>query len=183
MGDYGMQSAVQAPLGVKTRRVGHIRLMSRDPSAYSKLSLELLDKVPAYVTPAVQNALEHRQAVELACERERNIDLDARTRELERLPTAENPFIATVSPGPQTADHRTARPYSEDSASIVEVHRGSPVCAHKQLSPGFTSRVQKDKLLRRNDAIIRQGAAQSQNSDSDAQKKGNHGFPGVISPL
>ena len=97
MGDYGMQSAVQAPLGVETRRVGHIRLMSRDPSAYSKLSLELLDKVAAYVTPAVQNALEHRQAVELAGERERIIDLDARNRELERLSEAKNRFIATVS--------------------------------------------------------------------------------------
>lgn len=97
MGCDGMLSAVQAPLGVESRRVGHIRLMSRRPSAYSKLSMELLNKVAAYVTPAVQNALEHRQAIELAHERERVVDLDARNQELERLSDAKNRFIATVS--------------------------------------------------------------------------------------
>ncbi|MBT6680654.1 MAG: GAF domain-containing protein [Chloroflexi bacterium] len=92
-----MNSAVQAPLGVEKRRLGHIRLLSSRQSAYSNLSLQLLDKVVAYVTPAVQNALEHRQALELAKERERVSDLDARNQELERLSEAKNRFIATVS--------------------------------------------------------------------------------------
>jgi signal transduction histidine kinase len=92
-----MQSAVQAPLGTETRRVGHIRLMSNRPSAYSGHTLDLLEKVVAYVTPAGQNALEHRQALELARERERIVDLDARNQELERLSEAKNRFISTVS--------------------------------------------------------------------------------------
>jgi signal transduction histidine kinase/GAF domain-containing protein len=95
--DDSLQSAVQAPLGVKTRRLGHIRLLSRRPSAYSQHALDLLGKVVAYVTPAVQNALEHRQALELARERERIVDLDARNQELERLTEAKNQFISTVS--------------------------------------------------------------------------------------
>lgn len=95
--EYGMQSGVQASLGVESHRVGHIRLLSSQPSAYSALSMELLDRVVAYVTPAVQNALEHRQALELAKERERVIDLDARNQELERLSESKNRFISTVS--------------------------------------------------------------------------------------
>ena len=78
--DDRMQSAIQASLGTEARRVGHIRLSSSLPAAYSPLSLELLNKVVAYVTPAVQNALEHRQALELAKERERVEDLDARNQ-------------------------------------------------------------------------------------------------------
>ncbi|MDA1257194.1 MAG: ATP-binding protein [Chloroflexi bacterium] len=95
--DDRFRSAVQAPLGVETRRVGHIRLMSGQDAEYSNLSLELLNKVATYVTPAVQNAVEHRQTLELAQARERVIDLDARNRELERLSEAKSRFIATVS--------------------------------------------------------------------------------------
>ena len=92
-----MQSAVQAPLGIETRRVGYIRLMSNQASAYSGHNLDMLEKVVTNVTPAVQNALEHRQALELARERERIVDLDARNQELERLSEAKNRFISTVS--------------------------------------------------------------------------------------
>jgi signal transduction histidine kinase len=57
----------------------------------------MLERVATYLTPAVQNALEHRREKNLAEERERSLILNHENRELQRLSEAKSQFLTTVT--------------------------------------------------------------------------------------
>jgi signal transduction histidine kinase/putative methionine-R-sulfoxide reductase with GAF domain len=94
----GAESLAEVPLGTEaTGPLGYLGLMSRRSEAYSGRDLEFLKLVGSQVTPAVQNALAHEQALRLAEAREREARLEARSRELEDVSTAKTQFLSVVS--------------------------------------------------------------------------------------
>ena len=95
--DGRLSAMVTASLGSRNHLLGYIRLRSNRTGAYDERSAELLERVATYLTPAVQNALEHRQAIRLAQERERSLVLDHENRELQRVNEANSRFLSTVS--------------------------------------------------------------------------------------
>ncbi|MCH7643063.1 MAG: GAF domain-containing protein, partial [Chloroflexi bacterium] len=95
--DGRLRAAVTVPLGSRDRHLGYIRLRSDTGDAYDERSTEMLERVAHSLTPAIQNALEHRQAMRLAQERERSLVLDHENRELQRTNEANSRFLSTVS--------------------------------------------------------------------------------------
>ena len=95
--DGRLRAAVTVPLGSRDRHLGYIRLRSDTGDAYDERSTEMLERVAHSLTPAIQNALEHRQEMRLAQERERSLVLDHENRELQRTNEANSRFLSTVS--------------------------------------------------------------------------------------
>lgn len=95
--DGRLDSLVQASLGSRVNHLGYIRLRSNAADAYDQRSREMLEHVATYLTPAIQNALDHQQAIHLAEERERSLMLDIENQELQRSNEAKNQFLETVT--------------------------------------------------------------------------------------
>ncbi|MEX0926130.1 MAG: GAF domain-containing sensor histidine kinase [Dehalococcoidia bacterium] len=94
----GLKSWMEAPIGAEAAgAIGYIGLWSKMSSAYAKSDLELLERVATQITPAIQNAIAHEQALSLAEERERTTRLEAQASELERVNEAKSQFLTTVS--------------------------------------------------------------------------------------
>lgn len=95
--DGRLRAMVQAPLGSHPRLLGYIRLRSHSVDAYDERSIEMLERVATYLTPAVQNALEYSREKRHAVERERTLVLDLENRELQRISEAKSQFLTTVT--------------------------------------------------------------------------------------
>ncbi|MEX0761741.1 MAG: GAF domain-containing protein [Dehalococcoidia bacterium] len=94
----GLRSMVRVPLGTQAGGfIGFLSLLSRRDKAYDSSTLELLKRVALHVTPAIQNARAHEQALMLAGERERAAALQVQATELERVNEAKSQFLSTVS--------------------------------------------------------------------------------------
>jgi signal transduction histidine kinase len=95
--DGRIQTTVQVPLGSHPRLLGYIWLRSNAADAYDERSIDKMERVATYLTPAVQNALEHDREMRLAQERERSLILGHENRELQRLNEAKSRFLTTVT--------------------------------------------------------------------------------------
>ncbi|MDA1258491.1 MAG: GAF domain-containing protein, partial [Chloroflexi bacterium] len=95
--DSRLPSLVTAALGTRSRHLGYIRLRSETQGVYTLRTVDLLERVASYLTPAIQNALQHQQAIHLVEERERSLLLDQKNRELQQLNEAKSQFLSTVS--------------------------------------------------------------------------------------
>jgi signal transduction histidine kinase len=94
----GLNSRLQVPLGVEgAEPLGFLGIWSKQKGAYVPAHADLLLRVAAQITPAIQNALVHRRTVELARAREEAARLEAQARELERTNEAKSQFLSTVS--------------------------------------------------------------------------------------
>jgi signal transduction histidine kinase/putative methionine-R-sulfoxide reductase with GAF domain len=94
----GLQSRMEVPLGVPASGlIGYLGLWSDRTGAYSESDLDLLGRVAAQITPAVQNVLVHRRTLQLVEAREHTTQLEAQARELERVNEAKSQFLSTVS--------------------------------------------------------------------------------------
>ena len=89
---------IEVPLGTQASgHIGYLTIMNRDENAYTDNDLSLVAQVAAQVTPAIQNAMSHRQALELAESREKHSLLEAKSAELVRINEAKSQFLAMVS--------------------------------------------------------------------------------------
>lgn len=94
----GLESCVEVSLGTEVGgAIGHLSIMSRERDAYTSRDLELMGLVANQITPAIQNALAHTHALQLAEAREQQVILEARSRELEQVNKAKSQFLALVS--------------------------------------------------------------------------------------
>ncbi|MCI0881318.1 MAG: GAF domain-containing protein [Chloroflexi bacterium] len=93
-----LNSLIEVPLGTQASgHIGYLTIMNRDGNAYTDNDLSLVAQVAAQVTPAIQNAMSHEQALELAESREKHSLLEAKSAELERVNEAKSQFLAMVS--------------------------------------------------------------------------------------
>lgn len=98
MADAGINSFVEVSLGTReSGATGYMLIGSRDESAFSRQELRTLAHVAAQVTPAIQNATAHEQAVALAEARMSESRAEARTLELEKISDAKSQFLSVVS--------------------------------------------------------------------------------------
>ncbi len=98
MKDAGLNSLIEVPLGTQASgHIGFLTMMNRDENAYNDNDLSLVAQVAAQVTPAIQNAMSHEQALELAESREKQSLLEAKSIELQRVNEAKSSFLAMVS--------------------------------------------------------------------------------------
>lgn len=98
MKDAGLNSLIEVPLGTQASgHVGFLTMMTREENAYNDNDLSLVAQVAAQVTPAIQNAMSHEQALELAESREKQSLLEAKSIELQRVNEAKSSFLAMVS--------------------------------------------------------------------------------------
>lgn len=94
----GFNSLIEVPLGTQASgQIGYLTIMNRNKNAYTDNDLSLVAQVAAQVTPAIQNAMAHEQALELAESREKQSLLEAKSVELERVNEAKSQFLAMVS--------------------------------------------------------------------------------------
>jgi signal transduction histidine kinase/putative methionine-R-sulfoxide reductase with GAF domain len=93
-----LNSLIEVPLGTQASgHIGFLTMMCQDENAYSDNDLSLVAQVAAQVTPAIQNAMSHEQALELAESREKQSLAEAKSIELERVNEAKSQFLAMVS--------------------------------------------------------------------------------------
>ena len=93
-----LNSLIEVPLGTQASgHIGFLTMMSREENAYTDNDLSLVAQVAAQVTPAIQNAMSHEQALELAESREKQSLLEAKSIELQRVNEAKSSFLAMVS--------------------------------------------------------------------------------------
>ena len=93
-----LNSLIAVPMGSQASgRIGYLTIMNRDENAYTDNDLSLVAQVAAQVTPVIQNAMSHEQALELAESREKRSLLEAKSAELERINEAKSQFLAMVS--------------------------------------------------------------------------------------
>lgn len=93
-----LSSLIEVPLGTQaTGIIGYLTIMNREENAYTERHFKLVAQVAAQVTPAIQNAMAHEQALELAESREKQSLLEAKSAELERVNEAKSQFLAMVS--------------------------------------------------------------------------------------
>ncbi|MBT4074445.1 MAG: GAF domain-containing sensor histidine kinase [Chloroflexi bacterium] len=95
--DGPLRANCAGPLGSHPRLLGYIRLQSHSADAYDERSIDMLERVATYLTPAVQNALDRSREKRLAAERERTLILDHENRELQRISEAKSQFLTTVT--------------------------------------------------------------------------------------
>lgn len=95
--DDRAQNMLQVPLGSHPRLLGYVRLYGRTADAYDERSIDMLERVATYLTPAIQNSLERDRETRLAQERERSLFLDHENRELQRLAETKSQFLTTVT--------------------------------------------------------------------------------------
>jgi PAS domain S-box-containing protein len=94
----GLHSLIEVPLGTQASgHIGFLTMMNREENAYNDNDLSLVAQVAAQVTPAIQNAMSHEQALELAESREKQSLLEAKSIELQRVNEAKSSFLAMVS--------------------------------------------------------------------------------------
>jgi signal transduction histidine kinase/putative methionine-R-sulfoxide reductase with GAF domain len=94
----GLNSLIEVPLGTQASgHIGYLTMMNREENAYNDNDLSLVAQVAAQVTPAIQNAMSHEQALELAESREKQSLLEAKSIELQRVNEAKSSFLAMVS--------------------------------------------------------------------------------------
>ncbi len=94
----GLNSLIEVPLGTQASgHIGFLTMMNREENAYTDNDLSLVAQVAAQVTPAIQNAMSHEQALELAESREKQSLLEAKSVELQRVNEAKSSFLAMVS--------------------------------------------------------------------------------------
>jgi len=94
----GLNSLIEVPLGTQASgHIGFLTMMCRDENAYNDNDLSLVAQVAAQVTPAIQNAMSHEQALELAESREKQSLAEAKSIELQRVNEAKSSFLAMVS--------------------------------------------------------------------------------------
>lgn len=94
----GLNSLIEVPLGTQASgHIGFLTMMNREENAYNDNDLSLVAQVAAQVTPAIQNAMSHEQALELAESREKQSLLEAKSVELQRVNEAKSSFLAMVS--------------------------------------------------------------------------------------
>ncbi len=94
----GLNSLIEVPLGTQASgHIGFLTMMNKAENAYSDNDLSLVAQVAAQVTPAIQNAMSHEQALELAESREKQSLLEAKSIELQRVNEAKSSFLAMVS--------------------------------------------------------------------------------------
>ncbi|MEX0763345.1 MAG: GAF domain-containing protein [Dehalococcoidia bacterium] len=87
----GLESRIEVPFGTEAGGpAGYLSLRSFERHAYDETDLDLLGLVATQVTPAIQNAMAHAQALRLA-------QLQADATELERVSKAKSEFLSTVS--------------------------------------------------------------------------------------
>ena len=93
-----LNSLIEVPLGTQASgHIGYLTIMNREANAYTDNDLSLVAQVAAQVTPVIQNAMSHQQALELAESREKRSLLEAKSVELERINEAKSQFLAMVS--------------------------------------------------------------------------------------
>lgn len=98
MAEAGVNSVIEVSLGARENgATGYILIGSRKESAFSKLELRTLAEVAAQVTPAIQNAMAHEQAVALAEAKMSEARAEARNLELEKINDAKSQFLSVVS--------------------------------------------------------------------------------------
>ncbi len=94
----GLSTRMQVSLGAPASGlIGYLGLWSCTKDAYTQADLDLLQRVAAQITPAIQNALVHRRSLQLAEAREKATQLEAQTRELSRVNEIKSQFLTTVS--------------------------------------------------------------------------------------
>jgi len=94
----GLNSLIEVPLGTQASgHIGFLTMMCRDENAYNDNDLSLVAQVAAQVTPAIQNAMSHEQALELAESREKQSLAEAKSIELQRVNEAKSSFLEMVS--------------------------------------------------------------------------------------
>jgi signal transduction histidine kinase len=72
-------------------------LMSGTVAAYTEADLDVLKLVATQVTPAIQNAVSHQQALQLAEAKAAEARAETRSQELEKINRAKSQFLSIVS--------------------------------------------------------------------------------------
>ncbi|MEX0760875.1 MAG: GAF domain-containing protein [Dehalococcoidia bacterium] len=98
MAKAGLKGWLEVPLGARAAGpTGYLAVRCREADFYTNEHLDLLERAAVQVTPAIQNALTHRQTLELSEERERAAKLEAQANELTRINEAKGQFLSTIS--------------------------------------------------------------------------------------
>ncbi len=98
LAEAGIGSAIEVSLGTKeSGATGYMLVGSHKTSAFSNHELRTLAEIAAQVTPAIQNATAHEQAVALAEARMSEARAEARNLELEKINDAKSQFLSVVS--------------------------------------------------------------------------------------
>lgn len=98
LADAGISSVMEVSLGTKeTGATGYMLIGARDESVFSRQELRTLAQIAAQVSPAIQNATAHEQAVALAEARMSEAKAEARNLELEKINDAKSQFLSIVS--------------------------------------------------------------------------------------
>ncbi len=93
-----LRSLLEVPFGTEASGpIGYLLLRSREEGAYTERHLGLMKLVAAQLTPPIQSAIAHAQALKLGEERERAAELEAQTNDLQRVNEAKSQFLSTVS--------------------------------------------------------------------------------------
>ncbi len=94
----GINSLIEVSLGTKeSGATGYLLVGASDVTAFTERELQMLAQVAAQVTPAIQNATAHEQAVALAEARMSEARAEARSLELEKINDAKSRFLSIVS--------------------------------------------------------------------------------------
>ncbi len=94
----GINSLIEVSLGAReSGATGYMLIGARAEAAFSKQELRTLAHVAAQVTPAIQNAMAHEQAVALAKAQMSEARAEARNLELEKINDAKSQFLSVVS--------------------------------------------------------------------------------------
>ncbi len=94
----GLNSRLQVPIGNNGAEVlGYVGLWRTERNAFFQTDVELMQRVSAQVTPAIQNAIVHRHVLDLANARERTAVLELQRQDLERANETKNRFLTTMS--------------------------------------------------------------------------------------
>jgi signal transduction histidine kinase len=136
MKDANLNSLIEVPLGTQASgHIGFLTIMNRDENAYTDNDLSLVAQVAAQVTPAIQNAMSHEQALELAESREKQSLAEAKSIELERVNEAKSSFLAMVS-------HELRTPLTSISAytDLIERNRSGNLTEKQVRQLGVVSR-------------------------------------------
>ena len=98
LADDGVNSLIEVSLGVEeTGATGYILVGARSELSFTMGELRMLVQVASQVSPAIQNATAHEQAVALAEARTSEAKAEARSLELERINDAKSRFLSIVS--------------------------------------------------------------------------------------
>lgn len=98
LADHGINSLIEVSLGAEeTGATGYILIGAGSELTFTKQDLRTMVHVAGQVSPAIQNAMAHEQAVALAEARMSEAKAEARSLELERINDAKSRFLSVVS--------------------------------------------------------------------------------------